>query len=385
VSLYKILGVSREASEDEIKKAFRRLARQFHPDVSADKRRGEEKFKELNNAYEILSDKEKRKRYDNLDPLGHVFAQSWRPPKAAKDSDLSWFEDGFWWNAKSRNLAFILGWCDAAYTRDTKHPERRPLVHEAGKYILVEGAKIILQGTLERPADGRVANNGSFIFNDQMYWASLLANDRRNSCSTFYAFSKSGKMLIQKRFERKLDTNGLSDDGRLAVCFASELCLFDLEKSAIIAEFSPAHRGFRGMDVDKYEFDQSKRVLKLIFRNGLLHHYSFDGRFLDSEIWEKQRLDYANVFQLLEFAADALRNISGSDLAAFSEVIHFYELAFARNHSEYTQAIIHKYLGEIYYSCKSLDNAIFHFQKALRLRPKIGLKKLLAAIESQAR
>ncbi|HEV8543781.1 MAG TPA: DnaJ C-terminal domain-containing protein [Verrucomicrobiae bacterium] len=63
---YKTLGVSREASQDEIRKAFRKLAREFHPDVAKDKKRAEEKFKEINEAYEVLSDPAKRKKYDTL-------------------------------------------------------------------------------------------------------------------------------------------------------------------------------------------------------------------------------------------------------------------------------------------------------------------------------
>jgi curved DNA-binding protein len=63
---YGILGVARTASDAEIKKAFRKLAREFHPDVAKDKKRAEEKFKEINEAYEVLSDPEKRKKYDEL-------------------------------------------------------------------------------------------------------------------------------------------------------------------------------------------------------------------------------------------------------------------------------------------------------------------------------
>src|SRR5258705_9049897 len=63
---YATLGVPRSASEDDIKKAFRKLARQYHPDVAKDKKTAEAKFKEINEAHEVLSDPEKRKRYDEL-------------------------------------------------------------------------------------------------------------------------------------------------------------------------------------------------------------------------------------------------------------------------------------------------------------------------------
>lgn len=63
---YKILGIDRKASPDEIKKAYRKLALQYHPDRNPDDQKAEEKFKELNEAHQVLSDEEKRARYDQL-------------------------------------------------------------------------------------------------------------------------------------------------------------------------------------------------------------------------------------------------------------------------------------------------------------------------------
>ena len=63
---YQTLSVPRTATADELKKSFRKLAREFHPDVAKDKKRAEEKFKEINEAYEVLSDADKRKKYDEL-------------------------------------------------------------------------------------------------------------------------------------------------------------------------------------------------------------------------------------------------------------------------------------------------------------------------------
>src|SRR5438876_12345498 len=65
---YKVLNVSRGASADEIKKAFRKLARKYHPDVNPGDKKAELRFKEINEAYEVLSDADKRQKYDTLGP-----------------------------------------------------------------------------------------------------------------------------------------------------------------------------------------------------------------------------------------------------------------------------------------------------------------------------
>ena len=68
---YQTLGIKRDASDKEVKQAFRRLARKYHPDVNPGDKAAEAKFKEVNEAYEVLSDPEKRRKYDR-------FGQNWK-------------------------------------------------------------------------------------------------------------------------------------------------------------------------------------------------------------------------------------------------------------------------------------------------------------------
>ena len=84
---YEVLGVSRDASDDEIKKAYRKLAKQYHPDVNPGDKKAESKFKEIGEAYEILSDPQKRARYDQF---GHAGVD---PSYGAGTGGFGGFED----------------------------------------------------------------------------------------------------------------------------------------------------------------------------------------------------------------------------------------------------------------------------------------------------
>lgn len=84
---YKILGVERNAQEKDIKSAYRKLARKYHPDVNPGDKSAEEKFKEVSEAYEVLSDKEKRAKYDQF---GQYWEQVGQQPGAGAQTGPMW-------------------------------------------------------------------------------------------------------------------------------------------------------------------------------------------------------------------------------------------------------------------------------------------------------
>lgn len=106
---YKILGVSKTATPEEIKKAYRKLARKYHPDLNPNDKEAEVRFKEINEANEVLSDPEKRQKYDS-------FGQYWQqanvggvPRGASTGVDVGGFDFdsligvGFWFLYKLSN------------------------------------------------------------------------------------------------------------------------------------------------------------------------------------------------------------------------------------------------------------------------------------------
>ena len=92
---YQLLGVTRDASGKDIRAAYRKLARQYHPDLNPGEDQAETRFKEIQRAYEVLSDPEKRKKYDQLGPMWEQFEAGGEPPPG--------FEHGF------RNFKFDFG------------------------------------------------------------------------------------------------------------------------------------------------------------------------------------------------------------------------------------------------------------------------------------
>ncbi len=95
---YSILGIKQSASGQDVKKAFRKLARKYHPDINPDDKAAEAKFKQINEAYEVLSDKDKRKKYDKFGdqwPYADQFAKAGGQQQDFSGRDFSYGGGGF--------------------------------------------------------------------------------------------------------------------------------------------------------------------------------------------------------------------------------------------------------------------------------------------------
>src|SRR5215212_4596238 len=106
---YKVLGVKRDAKPEEIKKAYRKMARKHHPDVNPGDKSAEERFKKITEAYDVLSDPKKRKVYDRFgqysDNLADAAARGASPGGAGGRTPPGFDFEGFDWGSASSSTS----------------------------------------------------------------------------------------------------------------------------------------------------------------------------------------------------------------------------------------------------------------------------------------
>lgn len=267
-------------------------------------------------------------------------------------------------HAASPNGDFQLIWADRN-PEDTVGGYR----HEGhGSWSLLHDDEIGSTGRLERPADGKVANNGSFIIHDRMFGDGLKGR--------FVAFRADGEKLVEKELAANLISNGLSDDGRFAICQTAnapgseDSCryiLFDLELGEEIARWE-VETGW----ADGYEFDTTNRHVFLSRTNGGRVGYYFDGTMLDRKGWQTERVGAGDlhVIGMIIASEEPIERGKREALLAGLQV--------AAQGSEPTlQARALRLLGELHEKDGAIHEAIEAYVKALSIDTRIGVARRL--------
>ena len=247
-----------------------------------------------------------------------------------------------------------------------------------GQVLLLDDDRLVAQVRAERPNEGRVADNGHFIVNDWRFGDGLKGR--------FLAFRSDGSQILSHDLEANLFNNGLSSDGRLAICQTanaptedgSKLYLFDLEAGAMLASWHPE----QGWAKD-YAFDSRAGWIELRYGDGSAVRYRLDGVMLDRDGWLRDRIARGDV-GIIEIIfkdkgsglteADAVELIAGLETAIAGEEWHW-------------QARGHRFKGEILEQLGRHDEALSCYDQALILDPQVGalrradkLRRMLAPV-----
>jgi hypothetical protein len=260
---------------------------------------------------------------------------------------------------------FLLAWRSPTASID----EAGVKLVEPGHYLLYEGADLRAEGRLDRPDDGKVANTGRFVFNDRGNFGEL--------SGTFHAFDADGTAILRRAFSANLSNNGLSDDGRLAVCQAcnapgspdsSMLIVFDLDQGSELHSWDP-----RSGWADSYAFSAGGEEVALSYYRGGTYRYTLDGVFLDEPRWISDQLREGSVWiakeQLLSHG-DALPASLAADMITGFEARLRNEILADRD-----KAHVLRLLGECRETQGDAALAMGLYEEAITLDPKVGLKR----------
>ncbi len=199
---YEILGVSRNATEKEIKQAYRRLARKFHPDVNPGDKSAEAKFKEINEAYEVLSDPEKRRKYDR-------FGDQWRYAD-------QFTQEGWDFSREGPQVTFEFGNLNDIF--DSLFKDFSSRFRASGRSTRGKDISYPVEVTLEEAYRGtkRIIELQTQEFCPVCHGSGILGNRTCINCGG------SGKVIKPKRLEVKIPP-GVRDGSRIRIAGEGEV------------------------------------------------------------------------------------------------------------------------------------------------------------------
>ncbi|HEX4050326.1 MAG TPA: tetratricopeptide repeat protein [Steroidobacteraceae bacterium] len=238
---------------------------------------------------------------------------------------------------------------------------------------------------MERPQDGKVADNGTFILNDWRASSELTG--------TFRAFRADGSQVLAQDFAANLFNNGLSADGRLAVCQtcnsgheddSAVLTVFDLTQGRELHRFRP-ESGWP----NTYAFSPDGETLTLGYPNGEGEFsYKLDGTFVDREDWIAANLKRGDLRMVRRVIDDAGGKLEPEAAKRLLGAVN-RGLAHKNWKDSGWQAFGLRLRGELLEAAGELEQALKSYDDALAFNPKIGikrradqLKKLMSATQS---
>ena len=277
--------------------------------------------------------------------------------------------------ASSPNGRYILAWRDG----NDAGTEGGARASGKGRYVLFERGQPIVEGRMERPQDGKVGDNGTFVLNDWRFFTGELRG-------TFHAFNAGGSEILRCRYKANLFNNGLSCDGRYAVCQtcnsddgrdSSVLTLFDLTHATEIARWRP-ESGW----ANTYDFSDDGQYVLLSNREGPPLRYTFSGEFVDRTLWVEAGLDRGDLF-ILGLVLKETHPKPQGDFARQLVASADKALGNIQPDDDRTRAWALKLKATCLDGLEDFSAALACYEQALLLDPKLGVKRRIEQLRKK--
>jgi len=265
--------------------------------------------------------------------------------------------------AKSPSGRYTVAWCDGHFVGTANGGSKKV----RGRVLLLDGDKVVVDRKMPRPNEGKVSDTGVLIIHD---WG-----DFETLSGIFHAINFQGETVVKRKFSANILNNGLSSDGRLAVCQTANapsrdgniLTVFDLTKGAEIARWQP-ESGW----ADSYEFPGGD-VLQLVDRDGGICDYTLQGKLMNREQWVESRVAKGDLRIIQAMFEEAGGRPEGTVL---QKLLEGTEVAIDQPDAHpHTRAAALKLRGLCFEGSGPLAEALNCYDKAIALNPKIGVKQ----------
>jgi hypothetical protein len=261
-------------------------------------------------------------------------------------------------SSKSPNGRFTIAWVDGG-----------PDQSRRGRYVFLDRGKLVAEGKMARPNDGKVANNGVFILND---WGAS-----ETLSGTLSAFRPDGTPILSRKLKANLFNNGLSADGRWAVCQTANapsddsgcLFVFDLVAGKEVSSWQ-AESGWANV----YEFSSDGTTIYLGYFDGTKFAYTLDGEFIDRTLWLTVGLQKGNLL-IVETLLSECDNRPTHQLTDLLLPTIDKALAAMRKDDVRAHARGLRLRGTCLESIGETAQALTAYEQALSIDPKSGVKR----------
>lgn len=279
--------------------------------------------------------------------------------------------------SRSRNEEYTLVWSD--WDSQNKIGGYRMSGH--GSFVLVQNDALVCTGKLERPNDGKVANNGTIAISDWRFGSGLK--------SRLCCYARDGEEVFRHDFRANMHNIGLSDLGRNGVVQlyhsdsddSGRLVFIDLLHAKVVWKITPK-TGW----ADSYLFDDNESKLGLIYNDRGTYFYSYTGKFLDDEQWETDLLEHGSGLEILHLCREKFESSENdrSDVKA-DVLIASIDHALLKDDlvgDPATKAKALRLAGEIHEVRGCTEKAIQVYERALGLDSKVGIKRRLQKLKN---